>query len=573
MRRAERRRCGWLFDEQGLDRDNFANPDELGRLVLRADWPDLRAAVPVVLPYRSIGDLFAGRDAALDRLRTSLASGADATAIAGHVVHGLGGVGKTRLAVEYAWRYAAEYNAVLFVVAETPALLSQNLAALSGPDGLDLPEQAVTEEPVQVAAVVRWLVEHPGWLVVFDNIDTAEAAAAVDELLPRLRGGQVLKTGRLADWGAGVEQFDLDVLDTSAAARFLLDRTEGRRRPGGGDAADADELAGELGGLALALEQAGAYVVQRRRSLAHYLDDWRAQERSVREWNDERVTKYRHSVAVTWQTTIEQLSAGERALLRILAWLAPEPIPVSLFESDGAQAVWAAATESLAAGEAGDGSIIDALAGLAAYSMVRWEAGGATVEAHRVVQDIMRHRIGDDGASWVATSMALLDGSLDGDPMDVRSWDAWDPLRPHVAAAVGHADAAGVPDPTSRLMSGLGLLLYAKALHADAEPLMRRALTIDETAYGPDHPNVATDLNNLAGLLQATNRLTDAEPLMRRVVEIFLAFTRRTGHEHPHLQAAFGNYTGLLRAMGRDAAQIEAALSALTTDLYPPPDP
>jgi hypothetical protein len=92
---------------------------------------------------------------------------------------------------------------------------------------------------------------------------------------------------------------------------------------------------------------------------------------------------------------------------------------------------------------------------------------------------------------------------------------------------------------------------------------MRRALDIDEKSFGHQHPKVAIRLNNLAVLLTTTNRLAEAEPLMRRVLIIFLDFTRRTGHEHPHLQMAVGNYRGLLRAMGKADAEIEAAIEAL----------
>ena len=92
---------------------------------------------------------------------------------------------------------------------------------------------------------------------------------------------------------------------------------------------------------------------------------------------------------------------------------------------------------------------------------------------------------------------------------------------------------------------------------------MRRALAIDEASYGPDHPNVAIRLNNLAQLLQATNRLGEAEPLSRRHLEIFLQFTLKTGHEHPHLRAAINNYPGLLAAMGRSEAEIQAWLEEI----------
>jgi len=93
----------------------------------------------------------------------------------------------------------------------------------------------------------------------------------------------------------------------------------------------------------------------------------------------------------------------------------------------------------------------------------------------------------------------------------------------------------------------------------EAEPLMRRALAIDEKSYGPEHPDVARDLNNLAQLLLETNRLEEAEPLMRRAVTILLTFTRKTGYEHPRLRAAQENHRELLTAMGLPMKDVQAA--------------
>jgi hypothetical protein len=99
-------------------------------------------------------------------------------------------------------------------------------------------------------------------------------------------------------------------------------------------------------------------------------------------------------------------------------------------------------------------------------------------------------------------------------------------------------------------------LLKATNRLKEAEPLMRRALAVDEKSYGPEHPDVARDLNNLAGLLQVTNRLQEAEPLMRRHLIILLKFTRSTGHLHPRLNAALGNYRGILEAMSLGKEEI-----------------
>jgi tetratricopeptide (TPR) repeat protein len=112
-------------------------------------------------------------------------------------------------------------------------------------------------------------------------------------------------------------------------------------------------------------------------------------------------------------------------------------------------------------------------------------------------------------------------------------------------------------------LNNLAGLLQATNRLAEAEPLIRRALAIDEKSYGPDHPDVARDLNNLAGLLQATNRLAEAEPISRRQLVIFLKFTRATGHWHPHLQIAFSNYRGLLREISLTEDQIQQRIAEL----------
>ena len=111
------------------------------------------------------------------------------------------------------------------------------------------------------------------------------------------------------------------------------------------------------------------------------------------------------------------------------------------------------------------------------------------------------------------------------------------------------------------------MLLHDTNRLAEAEPLMRRALQIDELSFGNDHPNVAIRLNNLALLLKATNRLAEAEPLMRRGLLILVEFTRRTGHEHPHFNVGLSNYRGLLEALGKTPDQIRQRLRELDDSL------
>jgi hypothetical protein len=154
--------CDHIVKGQGLDRSYFANEDQLARAVLKEDWPKKRTGKPIALPYSSLGGLFKGRDEFLKELHASLSRSSGRTAIVGSALYGLGGIGKTRAAVEYAWAHQDDYTALLFVIAETPEALRRNLAAFVDPLILNLPEQHATEEDVRLKAVLDWLKQYPG---------------------------------------------------------------------------------------------------------------------------------------------------------------------------------------------------------------------------------------------------------------------------------------------------------------------------------------------------------------------------------------------------------------------------
>ncbi len=190
---------GHIVDDQGLDRSYFSNVDQLCRAVLKEDWPRKLAVKPILLPYHSIGSLFKGREDFMRRLHDSLTrpNGAQ-TAITSRALYGLGGIGKTRAAIEYAWAQQDDYTALLFVIAETPEALRRNLAALAGL--LALPEREAAEDEARLAAVLDWLRANPGWLLILDNVDTPAALAEAQQIIGRLTGGHVVMTSRLGQF-------------------------------------------------------------------------------------------------------------------------------------------------------------------------------------------------------------------------------------------------------------------------------------------------------------------------------------------------------------------------------------
>lgn len=439
---------------------------------------------------------------------------------------------------------------------------------MAGPALLNLPEWKAQEEEETVGSVLRWLREHAGWLMILDNVDIPEAAAAVLEILPSLSEGRVLITSRLTAWPPSVRKQPLDTLSPGEAVRFLLQRTQEGRTRAADDDRQAAALAEALDGLPLALEQAAAFILRRRMRFADYLRAWEQERSEVLKWHDPQVMEYPASVAVTWQQTFQQLSPMAAALLRLMAFLAPDPIPIDVLEQ-GAEHVKKAAKllgrelepRSLDAFlfllslpafrkelETETQPVQVALAELYDYSMVSRQGGG-TVTVHRMVQEAVKNQIPEERTPyWIEGTLRLVNRAFPYDSDDVRTWEIGDRLRPHATKIATLADQAGIYDPTGRLMNQLGLLLLSKALHAEAEPLMRRALAIDEVSFGHEHPNVAGRLNNLATLLKDTNRLEEAEPLMLRALAIDESFF---GKEHPNVARDLNNLAALFQAMNR----------------------
>ncbi|WP_207896429.1 tetratricopeptide repeat protein [Nitrosomonas sp. Nm84] len=428
----------------------------------------------------------------------------------------------------------------LFVVADSAEALHRNLAGLCRL--LELDERIETDENRQRDAALKWLRQNPGWLLIFDNVDTEEAAIAVENLLSQLSGGHLLVTSRQINWSGSLVVLPVDTLSVNAATEFLLDRTAARRRQQSDDNVQASVLAETLDGLALALEQASAYILRNRLSIADYLKKWHSQREIVLTWSDSRLMQYPKSVAVTWQTSFDQLIESAQQLLQHVAWISPAPIPESLLEMP-----------------IPDGRIetdpFTALAELESYSLVTRTNDSFSV--HRLVQDVTRRQYKDPEHIRLTETLRWLDAAFIGDPQDVRDWPVLNPLLPHAQAVVEYADAAGMTTPTARLMNQMGLMYLTKSLYREAEPLMRRALAIDEASFGEDHPNVASVLNNLAQLLKATNRLADAEPLMRRALVILI---ESVGAEHPYSRTVMNNYIVSLQELGMTKMRLKRIL-------------
>jgi len=262
----------------------------------------------------------------LERVRSRLTSNGTAALSQAQAISGLGGIGKTQTAVEYAYRYRQDYTAVLWLVAETEQSLSSGFAALARL--LHLPERDAPDQDQLRQAVQSWLEANEGWLLVFDN---ADEPSLLRSYLPRQHRGHVLLTSRAQVFQAAGLLFTpiaLEPLSSDEAREFLLRRT-GRESTDAAEISAADNLARELDYLPLALEQSAAYMVARGARFQDYLRSFRKRQLELLEQQQPMIGNYSQSVGTTWSLNFSEVkrSPASADLLCLSAFLAPDDIP------------------------------------------------------------------------------------------------------------------------------------------------------------------------------------------------------------------------------------------------------
>ena len=488
---------------------------------------------------------FTGREAALHRIRAWLAGH---PAVSVHALRGMGGIGKTQTVIEYAQRYAGEYDLVWWVNAEQATLIGDQLARLA--EELGLPPLA--DPGATLRAVCRTLRTRDRWLLIFDN---AEDAQDIGPLLPG-GNGHVLITTRRGGFRSLGEVLDLDTLDRPEAIALLR-----RRAPILTDA-QAGALAARLGDLPLALDQAAAYLDQASMPAQDYLR--LLDTRSTDLYRRGQVPGHRGTVATVWSVSLDRLQATAPAavqLLELCAWLAPEPIPLDLFT--GHCDLLPGPLASIAADPVAFSDTVGALTG---YSLARLT--GDSLIVHRLVQDVIRHRpTGQPAATadrLLETVLTLLRADLPGQVSATpEGWPRWRALLPSVLAATGYHTGTEGGGATAWLLTQGGTYLRSQGRYAEALPLHQRALRIDEAALGPGHPHVATDLNYVGLVLSALGRYAEALPLHQRALRIDEA---ALGPDHPDVAAALNWVGRVLSDLGRAGEALPLHQRALRID-------
>jgi tetratricopeptide (TPR) repeat protein len=518
--------------------------------------PRFPGALPPVwnLPFHR-NPAFTGRDDELARLAASLQM--DRTVAVTQVLQGGGGVGKTTLAVEYAYRQRALFDAVWWVRAEEPATLLGDYAELGV--ACNVAEAGEPDRQLAAIAVRRWLEDHDRWLLVLDNAEAPDASIGLEApldrvvgLLPQVVHGQVLVTTRDTSWEEHAAVAELEVFSPDEAVAFLLTRSNST------DERAAAMVAELLGWLPLALEQAGAYVRETRLPLSAYLDRLRQFPAMTLTRGRPRDRDPADTVATTWLVSLDRVQPipGAVALLELCAFLGAEEIPREVF------------TQRLDL-EAEDLSVLaddpfaldEAVATIRRYGLAKVTED--TFLMHRLLQQVIRDRLPPNRRiSRTAAAVRLLRMAFPTETTNPDAWPTYARLLPHALAVTGHAESLDVePEETTWLLNEVGLYLWQRADHQQAQTLLERALAIREAHLGPDHPDTAQSLNNLALVLHDQGRYNEARTFHERALAIREA---HLGPDHPDTAQSLNNLGKMLRDQGdldRARTLLERALA------------
>jgi hypothetical protein len=338
--------------------------------------PRFPGALPTVWKVPPRNPNFTGRGTELEDMRIALAAGPTVTVQA---VRGMGGVGKTQLAGEYAYAHASDYDLVYWITAEEPATIPDQFTSLARELGLEPPgdPEALRD---QVHARLR---EVPGWLLIFDNADEAEDIRSwlPGGPLPPGIPGHAIVTTRRGGFRALGRVLELDVIDLESAVALLRTRYSDLPQQ------VARDIAIELGQLPLALEQAAAYLDRSAMPPSDYLGLLRS--RAAELYPRGKVSGREETIATLWDITLERISTEDPAavvLLELCAYLAPEPIPLDLFTSHAELL-----PGPLAAAAADELAFNEVIATLVDYSLAKRPSTG--LQLHRLVQGVIRARL------------------------------------------------------------------------------------------------------------------------------------------------------------------------------------
>ena len=473
---------------------------------------------------------FVGRQRVLDSLHRSLNASSSGRIQA---ICGSGGVGKTHLALEFAYRNLDQYKVIWWLPASEPNTLASFYLALAE----QLGAVAAGHTDVQDArlAVCDLLRNRQDWLLIFDD---APNAGAIQPYLPEA-GGHILITTRNERWDPALgKSFTLRVLERPDAIEFLIRRSGRTFEP------SAFTLCQALGDLPLALEQAAAVIAAGGITFADYLrrfeDHWAELLQSGRSAGE-----YPDSVAMTWELACRELEAADSevaAILKILGFLAPSEITRTMLVR--AADTLPAPLSTRFADPAGTDAAIEILQ---QFSLI--SADERAISLHRLVASLTRDRLPEgQRGNWCKVALGMMAAAFRFNAESPNTWNDCAEALPHALAVSEHAESFAVdPATNAKLMNNVGEYLQQIGQYHQAREVLQTALRLAEEAHGPDSVRKSAIMNNLGRVLKRLGDNAMARQHFERALKLDQA---QYGESHPHVAEIANNYGTMLHQSG-----------------------
>lgn len=500
------------------------------------------------VPHRR-NPFFTGREEILDHLYAVF--GRDNAAGSTLAMSGLGGIGKTQIAVEYAYSYRDHYRAIFWINASAREVLSADFVLLAVL--LNLPEQYEQDQDIVVRAVKRWLATHTHWLLILDNVDKLEM---IVDFLPMQSTGHVLITTRLQALGTLAQSIEVEKMGQDEGVLFLLRRTK-LLAPGASldhareeNCDRAVEIVAALEGLPLALDQAGAYIEETRCGMSQYLNLYGIRRKELLLRRGGFSLDHPDSVVATWALSFQQIEQECQAaadLLHLLAFLDPEAIPEEIITL-GAKELGPALGEV-----ARDPFKIDQIIELLLrYSLIRRISELKTLRIHRLVQAVLKDGMDKETKRiWAERTIRAVNSAFPN--VELETWERCQRCLPHVQLCARYVEEYGFTFPeVARLLNEAALYLIVRAGYEQAESLLLICLLVRQQVLEANHPDTACTLNDLGTLYFNQGKYQEAGPLLQEALTIR---QQKLGGNHPDVAQTLHNLANVYRAQG---AYVEA---------------